>query len=125
MYKFLDHISDLEVIVEADSFEKIIEESVKAVTSAVAKNIELKDQREIRVVGDFPTMLMGVLEEVVYFQSGEEFYVAEVKVVKEGGGLTVLLRGGPAEVIDEIKAVTWHELWVKEGPWTAHFICDL
>ena len=123
VYRLIPHTSDLEVLVEADSFEELVKESVVAVTEAVAGNVQGHEKRKFSVDGDHEEMLMKVLEEVVYLQSAEQFYVREARV-RGNGRLEVELIGGRANARDEIKAVTWHEFWVKPG-WKAHFICDL
>ena len=119
MYKILPHTSDLEVLVEADSFEELIRESVLAITKAVVEKVESNDKRQFTVEGSYEEKLMKVLEEVVYLQSTELFYVKDV-LVKDN---KIELIGGKAEARDEIKAVTWHDFWVKGTK--AHFICDL
>ena len=116
----MPHTSDLEVLVEAKSFEELVKESVLAITEAVTEKVEGGDKRQFTVEGTHGERLMKVLEEVVYLQSAELFYVKDVKVTDN----RVELLGGKAKARDEIKAVTWHDFWVKPG-WSAHFICDL
>ncbi len=119
MYRYGDHTSDLEVFVEADSFEDLLKDAVKAVTDAVAEDVRAEKRKEVKLRGTPEEKLMNLLEEVIFLQ-GTGFYVKNVKI--EPG--RAVLEGGNARVRDEIKAVTWHEFWVKPG-WKAHFICDL
>jgi SHS2 domain-containing protein len=119
MRKVMPHSSDLEILVEAGSFEGLVRESVIALTEAVAGNVGGDETRELKVEGSHEEKLMRVLEEVVYLQSAELFYARDAKLV----GNKVVLTGGKAKVRGEIKAVTWHEFWVKGTK--AHFICDL
>jgi len=125
MYKYGEHTADLEVFVEAESFEKLIEESVKAVSKAIASRVEGSGKRKIEVEGSEEEVLFEVLEEVVFLQS-QGFYVKDVKVKRRGKKIVVELIGGKARAKDEIKAITWHEFWVRKNErWEAHFICDV
>ena len=126
MYRFLEHVADLEVEVEAESFERLVEESIKAVTEAVAEDVDEEKERVIEVSGrDEEEILMNALEEVIFLQA-MGFYVKKAEVRRKDGGIEIKLKGGKARVKDEIKAVTWHGFKVeKNGGWKAHFICDL
>ena len=121
MIRYGEHTSDLEVFVSAGSFDGLVSEAVRAITQAIASDIRVREKKRLRVEGDEESRLMKVLEEVVFLQS-EGFFVKETEV----NGDEVVLAGGPGKQKDEIKAVTWHEFWVKKGKkWEAHFICDL
>jgi len=63
MYKILDHTSDLEILVEADTFEKMVEDSIMAVSQFVAENLKETEIKEIEVQGKSDEeMLMEALE---------------------------------------------------------------
>gem|GEM_PF-5761861 len=58
----------------------------------------------------------------MYLQSAENFYILKVEATFDET-LKMILYGGKGEVINEIKAITWHDFWIKGNQ--AHFICDL
>lgn len=116
----MPHTSDLEILVETKSFEELVKESILAMTEVVADEVTGEEKRHLEAKGTPQERLMRILEETVYLQSAELFYVREVEM----HGDKVELTGGRAKARGEIKAVTWHDFWVKPG-WKAHFICDL
>ena len=122
MIRYGEHTADLEVFVSAASFEELLAEAARALTQAVADDIRVESERRLKLKGDEEDRLMQLLEELVFLQS-EGFFVKEIETV--GGEL--VLRGGPGRQKDEIKAVTWHEFWVRKNKkgFEAHFICDL
>ena len=123
MYEFLDHSSDLEVSVIANSFEELLKDSALAITHATSKSQKNERKITLNLSGGAEDKLMKLLEELIYLQSTEDFYVVDLQLK----GDECIVFGGSAQVIDEIKAVTWYEFWVKNegGFWSAHFICDL
>ena len=122
MYELEEHTADLEVRVRAGSFEELLRESVRAVTEFVSEGARCEREFRVRLKGSEEEKLMQLLEEVVYLQSAELFYVADLRLE----GDEAVLCGSRARARDEIKAVTWHEFWLRRnGGWEAHFICDL
>lgn len=127
MFRILGHTSDLEVMVDAGSFEELIKDSIAAVTSTVTDDVRETERRHTKFgFKSEEQVLMDILEEIVFLQS-QGYYAKDAEVFIKDGELGLELVGGKAEAKDEIKAVTWHEFWVKEekGKWVAHFICDL
>jgi SHS2 domain-containing protein len=128
VYEKLSHTADLELIVQADTFEELVEGSILAITEEVVTNMTGENRHSFEVsAGTEEELLMKVIDEVVYLQDAEDFYPREATVSRTDGSLRVELVGGEAEVRDEIKAVTWHEFRVrqKDEKWRAHFICDV
>lgn len=124
----MSHTADLEIVVEADTFEELVRGSIAAVTEEVTSGVDGENRISFSIRGDSEEeLLMKALDEVVYRQDAENFYARGARVSREGKELRVEMTGGPADVKDEIKAVTWHEFRVRRtgDKWKAHFICDV
>jgi SHS2 domain-containing protein len=82
---------------------------------------------------DLPDLMVKWLSEILYLLEGESLIVTEISINsissdKITSTLSVIeFDSGYHEVLREIKAVTYHQIEVKEqnGLWTARIIFDL
>lgn len=114
----LEHTADWELEVWAPDLEALLAEAALGMVRMMG--IELADgprsRRRIELEGfDRESLLVELLEEILYLGDSERlgFDVIEVRV--DGGRLTASLEGAPVRAqAKEIKAVTFHRLKVRD-----------
>ncbi|MCD6483188.1 MAG: archease [Candidatus Aenigmarchaeota archaeon] len=138
-YRYLEHTSDIEFLAEGSTLEEVFESSAKAFYDSIVDidKVSPLEKRKISVGGvDLENLLYNFLEELLYLFDTEMLVGREIKVdisKKEGEySLNAEIRG---EILDlkkhepktEIKAVTYHEMYVKRvgDKYIAHVILDI
>jgi len=138
-YRYLEHTSDIEFLAEGSTLEEVFESSAKAFYDSIVDidKVSPLEKRKISVGGvDLENLLYNFLEELLYLFDTEMFVGKEIKVdisKKEGEySLNAEIKG---EILDlkkhepktEIKAVTYHEMYVKKvgDKYVAHVILDI
>ncbi len=136
MYKFLEHVSDQLVEVEAKDVEELFEDSAKAFFDTLVdiNKVEPKDEFEIELTANnIQDLLYRFLNELLYLFDTKKavFSKFEAEFDEENMRIDVRMWG---EYFDpkkhepryEIKAVTLHNFEVKHnGCWKARFLFDL
>jgi SHS2 domain-containing protein len=134
-YEFFEHTADIGVRVHGRTLEELFINAAAAFYEAQGR-FTLSSRATRRVEVEAPStdeLLVRWLAELLYLLSAEGACFDRFKIEFTGGGrLSAEIEGGPvdfsrSEVHEEIKAVTYHQLEVKqtgEG-WTATVIFDV
>lgn len=134
--EYLDHTADIGIVVSAQSLEEIFALAAKGMMGAIIPTgrIEEKVTRPVTVTaGDLEELLVNWLSELNFLLQTEQFLTASVKEISiRQNELAATIAG---ETIDpekhdvelEIKAVTFHKLFVKQSKtgWQARVIFDI
>lgn len=136
MYRFIDHTADIAFEVEAESFEKLLEDATMAFYSAFTYLDEIDESKVVEIVVEEQNpdlLLFSWLNELLYIFDTDHFagrrveiHVTENNILKAEGKI----RGGkisPEKVRLEPKAITLHNFKVeKTGKgWRAFVVVDI
>ncbi|NLD39275.1 MAG: archease [Desulfatiglans sp.] len=135
-YTLLSHTADLGMRVKGDSCEGLFRNAGMALTDIMILNKapEPGEKKDISIKGnDLPDLMVKWLSEILYLFEGEDLITTEIAVnqMSESSiNSTLITVGFDAryhEVLREIKAITYHQVEVREdeGLWTARVIFDL
>ncbi len=137
-YTLIDHTADLGMRVYGNSPEQLFENAALAVAdllvSGAAAPGRLVESVPVSAEGDDPADLMvRWLGEILYLFQGESLIVTKVRVhgLEAGSvqGTAEAVRFDPErhEVLNDIKAVTYHQIEVlqRDGRWEAQVIFDV
>ncbi len=135
-YTLIDHTADLGVRVEGadpgDLFRGMAMAMLDQLTELDA--LEGVDETEIAVEGeDWPDLMVNWLRELLYLWFGEEKLVKKIEILSiSERRMSARVSADPYDpakhtIKKEIKAATYHQLQVNEGPsgWDARVIFDL
>jgi SHS2 domain-containing protein len=136
MYQMFDHTADVGLFVEAPDRQTLFAEAGRALLSVLVEKPEaVRPQREVVIEVDGAEadyLLFDWLNELLFWFEREHLLLAEFDVTFNSNGLRSTARGEPLdhdrhEPSHEIKAITYHELEVKqtENGWQARFIVDI
>jgi SHS2 domain-containing protein len=135
-YTLLSHTADLGMIVKGDSCEGLFRNAGMALMDIMIRNKANAPgkKRDISIHGnDLPDLMVKWLSEILYLFEGEHLITAEIAVNQVSQSIinatliTVDFDSQYHEVLREIKAVTYHQVEVRddEGVWSARVIFDL
>lgn len=139
-FELLDHPADLGLLIWADSFEHLIEESVAALCSVLIDldQIELKEEQAVEInTGSSEEALYQLLSEVLFFFDAEKRLVPNCTVKfsrneKDSVRLLVTLKGEKLErqrhqIKTYVKAITFHQMQIREeyGKFQAQVYLDI
>lgn len=135
-YEFIEHTADLGFKVYGASLEELFAHAAEAFFEAMValEGVAEATERSIEVEADAPDNLMvSWLSELLYLFDTERLVFKRFQVKRiENNRLKANVRGevlDPArhEIKSGIKAVTYHQLYVKEkdGGWEAQVILDI
>ena len=131
-----DHTADVGLSARADTLGELFEALAEGLAEVICPPAQVCPQ-ETRSLScqaeDVEALAVDFLSEVLGVIQGEHFMLASVRVSKMSeNSVTAELVGLPYdparhEIATEVKAVTYHQLAVKQvGPaWTARVILDL
>jgi SHS2 domain-containing protein len=111
-YEWRDHTAEIELVVRSDSPEGIFREAAEA----FGRYVELDSGGEpaTRTVDvsaqDHATLLVALLEELIYLAETEGFVPVDSTVELTGNDLHMELRGRMTDVQPIVKAATYHNL---------------
>ncbi len=129
-HRGLDHTADLAIEAWAGSEASLLEEATLAMvellmdgampTATASRTVHLSSF-------DGEDRLVRLLSEVLYLATGENFVTVNATVTLTDDGVTAQLAGAAAVPTNEIKAVTYHDLSLREtgGRWTARVVFDV
>ncbi|MEO8498187.1 MAG: archease [Planctomycetota bacterium] len=136
MFETFEHTADLGLRVRADTFEHLLEEAGRGLSSIMVTNLDdvrCLQVRTYRVAGatsDY--LLFDWLNELLYTFESERLLLTEFKVEVDSEGLCATARGEPMDLErhrmeHEVKAITYHGLRVEEHAdgWFAELIVDI
>jgi len=136
-FEYIEHTADAGLFVRGDSLQSLFTNAAQGLFEmiAVVDTIDEKETIEVNVVADSVDMLLVTwLDELVFRHETEELFFKRVEIsniceteltAKVFGEITNYEKH---VVYTEIKAVTYHQLYVKQKPdgdWEAQVIFDL
>jgi len=128
-YEWRDHTAEVELVVRAPTPADVFREAA----DALGRYVELDSggepaTRTVELSGrDYSTLLVSLLEELIYLADTDRFVPDESEVELSGTELRAELRGRRTEVRPIVKAATYHDLEFRErdGSWEARVILDV
>jgi SHS2 domain-containing protein len=134
--EFLDHTGDIGIRLRAGSLEALFSRAGMAMFEIICPTGERSavERRKIAVdAGDLEQLLVNWLSELNYIFQTEHFLMAKVQHIHiEAMSLQAEIAGGALdhkvhEIHTEIKAVTFHDIFVKKTNkiWEAQVIFDI
>jgi len=138
-FKFLDNISDLEFLAWGDCLESCFENAAKALISSITDidSIDNKIKKNFQLsAGALDVLMHDWLNEILFSFSVDEIIFVKFELQINGSepeGYTLSatasgenINNNEHEIFTEIKAVTYHNLYVKnvDGVWEARVLCD-
>ncbi len=136
-FEYIEHTADAGLFVRGDSLQSLFTNAAQGLFEmiAVVDTIDEKETIEVNVVADSVDMLLvSWLDELVFRHETEELFFKRVEISNiSETELTANVFGETTNydkhvVYTEIKAVTYHQLYVKQKPdgdWEAQVIFDL
>jgi SHS2 domain-containing protein len=135
-FQVLDHTADIGLIVYGGTLKALFENAGEAFFHLITdlRKVRCRMERRINIGGEsLERLMVDWLSELLYLHDVENllFKGFEVESVGEDG-LRAVARGEPFqegvhEIKTEVKAVTYHQIEVREekGRWRAQIILDL
>jgi SHS2 domain-containing protein len=128
-YEWKEHTAEVELAVQADSPERVFREAA----DAFGRYIELAAEGEpvahrLELEGrDYGTLLVALLEELIYLADTEGFVPDDARATLAGARLDVDLAGRRTAVQPIVKAATYHNLAFEQagGRWRARVVLDV
>jgi SHS2 domain-containing protein len=128
-YEWRDHTAEVELVVRAASPEDVFREAADAFGRYV--ELDTAGERATRTFvlsgRDRGTLLVALLEELIYLADTESFVADDSRVELTGNGLRVELTGRRTNVQPIVKAATYHDLEFRQanGLWEARVVLDV
>ena len=118
-YHFIDHTADIGIRIVSGDVRGLFEEAARALVDIMgARSNEGPNHIRISIEGlDQSDVLVRWLQEILYRVEVEDLRISHVEVLEVNPqGLTALVAGtnDPTELLEEIKAVTYHNLEIVE-----------
>jgi SHS2 domain-containing protein len=133
MYRWVEHIGELEVEIEAESETAVFEQGLEAMRdllgSAEAAMQNKEERRRVRLTGpDRPALLADWLSELAFLAESDGFVPRGIESIElEGNRLTAELLGVRGDPPHLVKAATYHRLVFerRDGGWRANVVLDV
>ena len=136
MYEIFDHTADIGLRVRAERLEELFEEAGRGLMGVLIDNpedVHPVETERIRVTGrELDYLMVDWLSELLFLFEQEGRVFAQFQVQIDGQGLTADVRGERLDpnrhrVLQEVKAVTYHNLKVQRSAdgWLAEVILDV
>jgi SHS2 domain-containing protein len=133
-FEILEHTADVGILARGDTVEEVFEQATLGLADIMG--ISEPDRGStvaVEVAGDdLGSLLVDWLSEVLWLHDSRDALLTNVEVlsVQTGravGAVTLAPRGGVDVVGTQVKAITYHQLAVEEGPngWTARVFVDV
>jgi SHS2 domain-containing protein len=118
-FREIEHTADWELEVWAPDITSLLEQAARGMVSLVGVQLEDGPRQEISFeieASDRESLLVGFLSEILYYGENEGLGFDGFKLDWDGRHLSAHLEGARIRLVEkEIKAVTWHNLQVREG----------
>ena len=129
-YRWVDHTAEVELHVEAAGLEEVFADALAAFAELVGDSAEGAPARhEVEVTAqDLPTLLADWLGELVFLAETEGLVPERASTLELAGTtLRATVEGRHGEPSPIVKAVTYHELELREddGVWKARVVLDV
>lgn len=134
-FEFVEHTADVGVRGRGRDLPDLFRNMARGLFAVIAGTGSVRPERERRVeleAESAPDLLHDWLEELNALHQIEGELYAEFEVVIEGTRLRARVRGEPIDparhdLRTEVKAVTWHDLELREAPggWEARVLLDI
>jgi len=131
-YKFLEHMADVKFRAEGSTIEEMFSEAAKALSETIRGDISILEKKDevFEVEGtDMESLLHNFLEEFVFLLDTKDFLMSVIKLIKidrEKFKMECIVSGDLGEsykFTNDVKAVTYNELFVKEHE--GRFVCQV
>jgi SHS2 domain-containing protein len=135
-YRRTDHTADFGMEIYGQSSAGLFENAALALFDQIVDPAGVKGVQEenLTINGtDWPDLMVNWLRELLFFWNGKELLVKKAEILSiTGTRLSARISYAPYDpgqhtIINEIKAVTYHQIRVEEGPygWKATVIFDV
>ena len=132
-YKFLEHRADAKFQAFGKSLEEAFSNAALAMTSVMTDPIKIKSKikHKISVKGeDKKALLYNFLEQLLILLDTEKFLLHKIRNIKiNDNKLTAELIGdkfnNQYDIIINIKAVTYNDMFIKEKPFIVQVVVDI
>jgi SHS2 domain-containing protein len=128
MYRFVNHTSELELEIEADSPEGALQDALCAFAELTGPAEGEEIERRIVVeASDLSALLATWLDELVFLAETEGLVPERADLALDGLELSAVVRGRRGEPRPLVKAVTLHRLRLKreDGIWRGRVVLDV
>ena len=118
-YREVEHMADWALQVWAPDFDALLVQAALGMAALLGGHIDAVDaDREISLQSEDPeSLLVGFLSEVLYLNVHDGLAFINIEVNRNGSRLSARLHGGKLqEQMKEIKAVTYHNLTIRDTP---------
>ncbi len=118
-YEVVDHTADWALRVRGANMSELLRNAAVGMNSLLVSDISVVPRNQVRVLrmeaDDAETLLVDWLSELAYFAEDESLLFSEFDITASSTHLDAIIRGGRVSALNKhIKAVTYHELQVKE-----------
>ena len=137
-YRFLDHMTDAVIEAHGSTLEEVFEQAAKGLNDTMIDLSGVRPEREIKIEAsghDLESLLFDWLDKVMLLLVADGIVMSEfsVRIRKDSGyALSGTAKGEKLDLSRhyykvEIKAVTYHEMYVRQedGRFVARFLLDL
>ena len=128
MFRFVEHTSELELELEAETPEGVLEEARRAFAELAGTGSGEVVEREVAIeAADLPALLAAWLDELVFLADTEGLVAESAAVSLEGARLRGVVRGRRGEPRPLVKGVTLHRLrFAQENAvWCGRVVLDV
>jgi SHS2 domain-containing protein len=134
-YVYLEHTADVKFQAFGGTLEEVFTNSAHALTNLLYKG-KVKSRQEYHIHaegGDLESILYNFLEDFIFLLDSKNFLLSQIKDITINADHTCLqadVTGDDAahyELELGIKAVTYHDMFVKEEPgrWITQVVLDI
>jgi SHS2 domain-containing protein len=132
MYRWVEHVGELEVEIEAESETAVFEQGFEAMRDLLGSAeaaMQNEERRRVRLTApDRPALLADWFSELAFLAESDGFVPGRIESIElDGNGLTAELLGVRGEPPHLVKAATYHRLVFerRDGGWRAKVILDV
>jgi SHS2 domain-containing protein len=130
VYRWIEHTSEAELEIEAESPADLLAEATTAFGDLFSE-APRHEEAEVRVratAGDYPALLAAWLGELAYLAETDGFIPERVVESELSGTVaSALVAGHRSDPQSLVKGVTYHhlEMGPRDGLWKGHVVLDL
>jgi SHS2 domain-containing protein len=131
-YKFLKHTADVKFQAFGKTIEEAFGNSALAMFNSMSED-KIKERKKFKIKAkgdDYENLLYNFLEELLILFDSKHFFLAKIKSLKiKNKKLSAEVVGDDAknyELVGDIKAVTYNDMFVKKikNKWVAQVVLD-